>query len=155
MSIFDQLVSFEGGKITYEGVLKNLNVLDYDYYFKATASVIKRNVTELLLLFNEVVSHGFEELTFMNGWAEHLRSLLLSKDSASLSLIESSEELKALYQEQAKALDQLSLMIMLSEIADFDVQYKSSKNKRLLSEITLMRLCSDELHEFKKKSPVG
>ena len=155
LSIFDQLVSFEGGKITYEGVLKNLNVLDYDYYFKATASVIKRNVTELLLLFNEVVSHGFEELTFMNGWAEHLRSLLLSKDSASLSLIESSEELKALYQEQAKALDQLSLMIMLSEIADFDVQYKSSKNKRLLSEITLMRLCSDELHEFKKKSPVG
>ena len=155
LSIFDQLVSFEGGQISYAGVLKNLNVLDYDYYFKATQHVIERNVTALLLLFNEVISHGFEELTFMNGWAEHLRNLLLSKEVASIALIESSEEIKSHYQQQAKELDQLSLMIMLSEIADFDVQYKSSKNKRLLSEITLMRLCSDELHEYKKKSPVG
>jgi len=154
LSIFDQLVSFSGGKLTYENVIKNLNVLDYDYYFQTTDLIKQKDLSGLLLLLNQVLEKGFEDLIFMNGLASHFRNLLVSKDENTLQLLDVGDNTKEKYKTQSKE-NSLSLLINGLEIlSNYDVQFKTSKNKRLLTEITLMQLCSEEVSEGKKKSLV-
>ncbi len=152
LSIFDQLVSFSGGQLTYESVIKNLNILDYDYYFKTTDLIKQKNLSSLLLLLNQIIERGFEDLIFMNGLASHFRNLLVSKDESTIQLLDVGENIKEKYKTQSKE-NSLSFLINGLEIlSNYDVQFKTSKNKRLLSEITLMQLCSEEISESKKKS---
>jgi len=154
LSIFDQLVSFSGGQLTYENVIKNLNILDYDYYFQTTDLIKQKNLSSLLLLLNQIIEKGFEDLIFMNGLASHFRNLLVSKDESTLQLLDVGENIKEKYKTQSKE-NSLSFLINGLEIlSNYDVQFKTSKNKRLLTEITLMQLCSEEVSESKKKSLV-
>lgn len=154
LSIFDQLVSFSGGQLTYENVIKNLNVLDYDYYFQTTDLIKQKNLGGLLLLLNKVLEKGFEDLIFMNGLASHFRNLLVSKDESTLQLLDVGNTIKEKYKTQSKE-NSLSFLINgLEIISNYDVQFKTSKNKRLLTEITLMQLCSEEVSEGKKKNLV-
>ena len=126
--------------------------MDSDYYFKATDFLLKKNIPEILLLLNEVIDKGFDEHNFILGLGEHFRNLLLCKNAATTHIIETSEKNKALYLEQtAKCSDDL-LLCGLEITNDTDIQYKSSKNKRLLVELCLLKLCSDNLAELKKKS---
>ena len=154
LSIFDQLVSFSGGQLTYENVIKNLNVLDNDYYFETTDLIKQKNLSGLLLLLNKVLEKGFEDLIFMNGLASHFRNLLVSKDESTLQLLDVGNTTKEKYKTQSKE-NSLSFLINgLEIISNYDVQFKTSKNKRLLTEITLMQLCSEEVSEGKKKNLV-
>lgn len=154
LSIFDQLVSFSGGELSYENVIKNLNILDYDYYFKTTEMIQKKDLSGLLLLLNEVLNNGFEDILFVNGLATHFRNLLVSKDESTLQLLEVGDSIKEKYKAQSASSSLPMLISCLEVLSNFDIQYKTSKNKRLLSEVTLMQLCSEEISEGKKKSPV-
>tara|TARA_Y100001934_G_scaffold223604_1_gene267237 strand:- start:1940 stop:3064 length:1125 start_codon:yes stop_codon:yes gene_type:complete len=154
LSIFDQLISFSGGNLTYENVIKNLNVLDYDYYFQTTDLIQQKNLSSLLLLLNKVLEKGFEDLLFMNGLASHFRNLLVSKDESTLELLDVGENIKEKYKAQSKENTLPFLINALEILSNYDVQFKTSKNKRLLTEITLMQLCSEDLIESKKKKLV-
>jgi len=154
LSIFDQLISFSGGNLTYENVIKNLNVLDYDYYFQTTDLIQQKNLSSLLLLLNKVLEKGFEDLLFMNGLASHFRNLLVSKDESTLELLDVGENIKEKYKAQSKENTLPFLINALEILSNYDVQFKTSKNKRLLTEITLMQLCSEDLIESKKKNLV-
>ena len=154
LSIFDQLISFSGGQLTYDNVIKNLNILDYDYYFKTADLIQKKNLSELLLLLNQILEQGFEDHLFMNGLASHFRNLLVSKDESTLQLLEVGENIKEKYKTQSAQNDLAFLIGGLEILSNYDVQFKTSKNKRLLTEVTLMQLCSEDLAEGKKKSLV-
>lgn len=155
LSIFDQLVSFSGGTLTYAKVIENLNILDFEYYFKTANYIQSKSLSEIFLLLDEVLKNGFDEQLYLLGLADHFRNLLLAKKEQTIVLLEVGEQLKARYSEQANLFDDSFLMAALSLISGFDVQYRTSKNKRLLTEVTLMQLCSDDLSEAKKKNPVG
>lgn len=154
LSIFDQLISFSGGALTYDNVIKNLNILDYDYYFQTTELIKNKDLSGLLLLLNKVLEKGFEDILYMNGLASHFRNLLVSKDESTLQLLDVGDNIKEKYKTQSKENDLGFLINALEVLSNFDVHFKTSKNKRLLTEVTLMQLCSDELSESKKKSPV-
>ncbi len=153
LSLFDRLASFSEKQLTYQGVIEHLNILDYDYYFKVTQALLKNDINGLLNLFNEILDNGFEGHHFINGLAEHLRDLLVSKDAATIALLEKGEALQARYLEQAKACELSFLVAALSLCNECDVQYKTSNNKRLLVELTLMRISSINFQGAEKKSP--
>jgi DNA polymerase-3 subunit gamma/tau len=153
LSIFDQLISFSGGQLTYDNVIKNLNILDYDYYFQTTDLIKAKNLSELLLLLNKILEKGFEEHLFMNGLASHFRNLLVSKDESTLQLIDAGDNIKEKYKTQSIENDLTFLLGGLEVLSNYDVQFKTSKNKRLFTEVTLMQLCSEDLLDGKKKSP--
>jgi DNA polymerase-3 subunit gamma/tau len=155
LSIFDQLVSFSGAELSYDKVIKNLNILDFDYYFKATKMVIQKDLSALFILLDEVLRNGFEDHLFTMGLGEHFRNLLLAKDDGTLGLIDSGEGIKEKYKGQSELCEKGFLINALQIVSDFDVQYRQSKNKRLLTEVTLMRLCSEDILESKKKNPIG
>ncbi|UTW60724.1 DNA polymerase III subunit gamma/tau [bacterium SCSIO 12741] len=152
LSIFDQIVSFCGNNITYKDVIENLNVLDYDYYFKLSDHLATGTLPQALLLFDEILEHGFDGHNFINGLAEHFRNLLVCKDEATLKLLLVGDNVKARYAEQAKSIEQEWLLYGLRVISKSDVQYKSSKNQRLLVELTLMQLASASKVLEKKKT---
>ncbi len=152
LSIFDQIVSFSGGNITYDSVIENLNVLDYDYYFKVVDFALESKINDNLLLFNTILQKGFDASQFLIGLAEHLRNLLVCKDETSVKLLEVPEDIKAKYLEQAKQTSLPFLMLALDLLRDTEVHYKASKNKRLHLEIALMKLSSIQSNLEKKKS---
>lgn len=152
LSIFDQIVSFAGKNITYESVIENLNVLDYDYYFKVTDAVLTGNMANSLLLFDQILTKGFDGHNFINGLASHFRNLLVCKDPTTLTLLEVGENTKDRYRQQAGASSQELLLSGLEITSRTDVQYKGSKNQRLLVEIALLQLCSLESGAEKKNS---
>ena len=141
LSIFDQVSSFGEGKVTYKGVIDNLNVLDYDYYFRLVDAFLKHQTTEALLLFNEILNLGFEGLHFINGLASHLRDLMVCKDARTLGLLEVSDTIKLKYQQQAQVCDFNYLVWALQVSNECCLQYGQSRNKRLLVELCLIRLC--------------
>ena len=141
LSIFDQIVSFCGSEMNYNSVIENLNILDCEYFFKVTDSVLANNIPESLNLFNEILKNGFEGHNFINGLGEHFRNLLVCQDPATLSLLEVGKNIKEKYQAQATTCSQTLLLQALELCNKADIQYKISKNKRLLVEITLMQLC--------------
>ncbi len=156
LSIFDQLVSFAGDQLTYEAVLQNLNILDYDYYFKATDFLLAGNIPSSLLLFNEILSNGFDGHLFINGLATHLRNLLVGKDSSTIQLLEVSKSVKTKYKEQSQKCELRFLLQALEICRQCDTQYRASKNKRLLVELTMMQMASlneQELQLSEKKKP--
>tara|TARA_B100000809_G_C15133506_1_gene529503 strand:- start:3285 stop:4403 length:1119 start_codon:yes stop_codon:yes gene_type:complete len=153
LSMFDQIVSFSGGTITYEDVIENLNILDYDYYFKVTNSILTNNIADSLLLFNEVLNNGFDGHNFINGLAEHLRNLLVCQDEKTVQLLEVGATIKEKYITQAKASNTGQLISFLSIASTADTKYKASKNQRLLVEVMLMQLCSIEDNTSQKKKP--
>ncbi len=110
LSIFDQVASFGNGRITYQNVIENLNVLDYDYYFRLTTALLKGDVPQALLLFNEILSHGFDGQHFINGLASHFRDLLVCKDPSTLILLEVGANIRLNYQKQAEAVRWISYL---------------------------------------------
>lgn len=152
LSIFDQIVSFSGNSISYQDVIDNLNILDYEYYFKITDFAIEKNVSGCLLTFDEILDKGFNGHNFIVGLAEHYRNLLVCKDDSTVSLIEVGEKIKAKYQEQSTKCSADTLMSFLNICNTCDLNYKGSKNHRLQVEIALLQLCSLELTDEKKKT---
>lgn len=142
LSMFDQLVSFAGNNLTYQSVIANLNVLDYDYYFRMTDFVMSHNIPESLLLYNEILDKGFDGHNFVHGFMQHLRNLMVCKNANSLQLLESSETVKPRYQQQAADTSVRYIFKALEVLNDADERYKASKNQRLLVELCLMRLCA-------------
>jgi len=150
LSIFDQLVSFCGNTITYQGVIDNLNVLDYEYYFKLVDAFLAGDVSKSLLLFNDVLNKGFDAHHFITGLASHFRDVLVSKDASTLQLLEVGDDIRARYQQQAQVCSTDFLFLGLKITNDCDLDYRISKNKRLLVELALIRLC--QLNDEKKKA---
>ena len=140
LSIFDQVVSFTGGHISYQHAIENLNVLDYEYYFRLTDHFLNNQVSEALLLFNEVLSKGFDGSHFITGLSSHLRDLLVSKDAATLPLLEVGASIRQRYQTQAQKCPVAFLYKAMKLCNDCDLNYRASKNKRLLVELTLIQV---------------
>lgn len=141
LSIYDQLVSFTSGEISYKSVIENLHVLDYQYYFDATDELYAENISGALLLFEKVLSNGFDGNNFITGLGQHFRNLLVVKDKSTLKLLETSENIKQKYSQQSLLIDTSFLMSALNIANLCDVNYKSSKNKRLHVELALMKIC--------------
>ena len=152
LSIFDRMVSYNKEKITYKETIENLNILDYDYYFKILDFAIKNDISSTLLLFNEVLQKGFDGHDFINGLGEHLRNILVCVDPKTLELLEVGETIREKYRKQAQSFPTNLIMSSLEICNDCDAQYKSSRNQRLLIELGLMQICSLHLEGgFKKK----
>ena len=140
LSIFDQVVSFTGGHITYKSVIENLNVLDYEYYFRLTDCFLENKVSDALLLFNDVLNKGFDGSHFITGLSSHFRDLLVSKDAATLALLEVGASIRQRYQEQAQKCPLPFLYWAMKLCNDCDMNYRASKNKRLLVELALIQV---------------
>lgn len=139
-SIFDQMVAFTGNHLTYKQIVENLNVLDYDYYFKITDAFLGQKLPEIMITFDDILRKGFDAHNFLVGLGEHLRNLLVSKDAQTTSLLEVSEALRQKYAQQAQQCPLPFLLKALALISKTDVNYKSAKNQRLLVEMALMQL---------------
>ena len=150
LSIFDRVVSYSGKKLTRKAVTENLNVLDYDTYFTATDLILKHDIPGLLLLFNETLSRGFDGHHFISGLASHFRDLMVCQHSNTIELLEVGDEAKKHYSEQSKKTSSSFLLTAIDLANDSDIKYKSSKNQRLLVELTLMKLASIEFDGEKK-----
>ena len=156
LSIFDQIVSFTGDKISYKNVIENLNVLDYDYYFKIIETILNNNIPESLLIINEIIDNGFDGQHFLIGLGEHLRNLLVCKDTSTIQLLETGEDFKTKYKEQSEKCSVNFLLKALDINNNCDINYKTSNNKRLHLEISIMQMCSitspvsDEAQHTKK-----
>jgi DNA polymerase-3 subunit gamma/tau len=142
LSIYDQMVSFAGKELTYKKVIDNLNILDYDYYFKITESILNADVPSSLLLFNEILANGFDGHLFISGLGEHFRNLIVGRNPATAQLLEKGGQLKERYVAQAGNYPETLLFTGLTLLNQCDVQYKIAINQRLLVEITLIKLCS-------------
>lgn len=141
LSMFDRLSSYSGGRLTYSAVLENLNVLDYDYFFKVTDSLLVENLAAVMQLFDTILRKGFEGDDFILGLCEHFRNLLFCKDDNTLRLMEVSENLRHKYSEQSALASPDFLVNCLSIGNQCDIQYKQSKNKRLTVELALVKMC--------------
>ncbi|MCK0188455.1 DNA polymerase III subunit gamma/tau [Arenibacter sp. F20364] len=152
LSIFDRVVSYSGKKLTRKAVTENLNVLDYDTYFTATDLILKHDIPGLLILFNETLARGFDGHHFISGLASHFRDLMVCRHQNTIELLEVGEEAKKSYGEQSKKTSSSFLLSAIDLANDCDIKYKSSKNQRLLVELTLMKLASIDFDGEKKKS---
>lgn len=141
LSIFDQVVSFCGTNITYKDVIANLNVLDYEYYFRLVTCFLKGEVTTSLLIFNEILNKGFDGQHFISGLAAHFRNLLVSRDPETIVLLEVATSVAEQYQQQAQQCTPEFIYKALELSNDCDLNFRQSKNKRLLVELLLVRLC--------------
>ncbi|MGO4919678.1 DNA polymerase III subunit gamma/tau [Maribacter spongiicola] len=152
LSIFDRVVSFSGSELTRKAVTENLNVLDYDTYFEATDLILEHNIPGLLLLFNKTLSLGFDGHHFISGLASHFRDLMVCQHPDTITLLEVGEAAQQLYRDQGKKTSPAFLLKGLDIANDCDLKYKTSKNQRLLVELTLMKLASIDF-DGEKKNP--
>ena len=152
LSIFDRVVSFSGENLTRQSVAENLNVLDYDAYFKTTDLILENKIPELLITFNDILAQGFEGHHFIAGLASHFRDLLVAKDAATIELLEVGDNAKKQYLAQSKHCKVNFLLAAIELANSCDLKYKSSRNQRLLVELCLMQLASLTF-ETKKKKP--
>jgi len=141
LSMFDQIVSFSSKNVNYKSVIDNLNILDYDYYFKLTDSILSEDVANVLLVFDEILSNGFDGNHFITGLASHFRNLLVCKDLSTLKLLEVSEGIRQKYTTQSQSAPLSFLISALNISNQCDLNYKTSKNQRLQVELTLIKLC--------------
>lgn len=142
LSMFDQLVSFSNGQVTYNQVISLLNILDYDYYFRFTDLFLKGDHTQMLLLFNQVLDQGFDAQHFVNGLNQHFRSLLLSQDAPTRPLLEMSPALQERYGQQSAQCPPQTLLDGMTLCTRCDLDYRASNNKRLLVEMLLLQICA-------------
>lgn len=141
LSIFDQVVSFTNGNITYQAVIDNLNVLDYEYYFRLTDAILSGNVRASLLILNEILGKGFDGQNIITGLAGHFRDLLVCRDGSTLVLFEVGASIRERYKEMAKHCPDQLLFKAIELANTCDLNYRASRNKRLLLELTLIQLC--------------
>jgi len=141
LSIFDQLVAFCGNTISYEQTIAVLNVLNADYYFSLVDNALAHNVAQALLLFNDVLNHGFDAGHFVTGFAQHLRDVLVSKDPQTLPLLETGEAIRQRYAQQAQRCHPVWLFQALDILNTCDINYRTARNKRLTVELALVKLC--------------
>ncbi|UBZ06125.1 DNA polymerase III subunit gamma/tau [Salegentibacter mishustinae] len=151
LSIYDRVVSFSGKELTRQAVTENLNVLDYDTYIKVTDLILSNNIPQLLLIYNDILSSGFDGHHFISGLASHFRDLLVCKDQKTIELLEVGEQTKARYFEQASKTNHQFLIKAIELANECDLKYKTSQNQRLLVELTLMQLASITFDGEKKK----
>ena len=157
LSIFDQVVSFSNGNITYQAVIDNLNVLDYEYYFRLTEAMLLGNVRSAILILNEILSKGFDGQNIITGLASHFRDMLVCKDEATLILFEVGASIRERYKEMAKRCSDQLLFKAIELANGCDLNYRVSRNKRLLLELTLIQLCQlnhVEQTDSKKKGQI-
>ncbi len=156
LSIFDRIVSFSGNKITYQDVITNLNVLDYDYYFKVVESFLTSDISKVLLTFDDILKKGFDAEIFINGLAEHIRNLLVCKNKTTLQLLEGGEKLVEKYKQQAQLSPSDLLLTALSICNQCDVDFKMARNKRLHVEMALLKMChiQQEIKAYQEGSPI-
>ncbi|HQH18282.1 MAG TPA: DNA polymerase III subunit gamma/tau [Bacteroidales bacterium] len=141
LSIFDQIVSFAGNNgITYQTVIDNLNVLDYDYFFNVTDALLKGNISECLLILNEILEHGFDGHHFISGLGEHFRNILVCKNPSTLKLLEVGETIREKYKFQAQNCSSHFILKALDFVAKCDVNYKTAYNKRIIVELVLLQI---------------
>lgn len=151
LSIFDRVVSYCGNNLTRQAVTENLSVLDFETYIQFTELFLENKIPELLILFNEIVSKGFDAHHFVSGLASHFRDLMVCKNPATLVLLEAGEQAQKLYYDQSQKTT-FDFLLKGIEIAnDCDLKYKLSQNQRLLVELCLMQLASINLDGEKKK----
>jgi DNA polymerase-3 subunit gamma/tau len=148
LSIFDQIVSFSGGNITYKQTIENLNVLDVDNYFKTVDFLLGDDPSAVLLLFDDILSNGFEAQHFISGLAKHFRNLLVAQNPSTVKLMEASDTIKKQYSEQAGKIDKTLLLRALELANECDFNFKNSNNKRLSVELCLMKINAN--HVFMK-----
>ena len=141
LSIFDQIASFTGGELTYQATISNLNILDYELFFRLTDAAIQGNIPAALMLLDGVIRRGFDPQHFIGGWASHIRDLMVSTDPATLQLIEAGPEVAHKYQEQATKCSPQFLYYGLQIANECDFNYKNSRNKRLSVELAVCRIC--------------
>ena len=141
LSIFDQVASFAGGNITYKAVIDNLNVLDYEYYFRITDAILEGDVRSCMLILNEILEKGFDGQNIITGLTTHFRDLLVCKDEATLILFEVGASIKERYKETAKRCTDKILFKAIELANQCDLNYRNSRNKRLLLELTLIQVC--------------
>jgi DNA polymerase-3 subunit gamma/tau len=141
LSIFDQLVAFCGKEITYERTIEVLNVLSADYYFRLVDSALSHDVTQSLLIFNDILNHGFDAGHFVTGFAQHLRDVLVSKDPQTLPLLETGESMRQRFGEQAQRCHPVWIFQALDILNTCDINYRTARNKRLTVELALVKLC--------------
>jgi DNA polymerase-3 subunit gamma/tau len=156
LSIFDQLVSLCGKKIIYKDVIENLNVLDYEYYFKIVGGALRNNLSTLLVTFNEILEKGFDGHNFISGLNSHLRDLLVSKDESTLRLLETTPSVRQRYAQQSAECPVSFLYKALEIGSNCDITYKNSKNQRLHVELALIQMCritSESNGDQEKKKP--
>jgi len=141
LSIFDQIVSISGKKITYKDVIENLNVLDFEYYFETVAGALRGDVSSVLLTFNEILEKGFDGHNFISGLGSHLRNILVCMDEVTVKLLEATPAIKQRYLQQTAVCSEDFIFRALEQLSNCDVSYKTSKNTRLHVELCLIRLC--------------
>lgn len=141
LSLFDRLVDYSTRQLTYDSVLVNLNILDYDYFFRITDQLLSQDLTGLMLSYDEIVRKGFEGDTFIGGLADHFRNLMVARDPQTIKVLEVSGDLKERYQQQAVLVPMGFLINALNLAAHCEVTFKSSRNKRLQVELALMKMC--------------
>ena len=149
LSCFDLMVNFTNSNITYKEVVKNLNILDHDYYFKFADFIQKNLIHDSLLLFSEIISKGFDGRLFINGLASHFRNLMIAKDERTLKILEYTKDTITKFKTQAELFDNEYLTDLLSLTNEADSIYKTSQNPRLLVEILIMKLCSSRVEKKK------
>ncbi|WP_316816127.1 DNA polymerase III subunit gamma/tau [Pedobacter nyackensis] len=170
LSMFDQIVSYTNKNLTYKSVIDNLNILDYDYYFKLTQYLTTADVSNSLVLFDEILNNGFDGNNFINGLASHLRNLLVAKDPQTTRLLEVSENIKQKYISQSQQTSVSFILTALNLANQCDLNYKNSKNQRLQVEMALIKMChipsvlqlasqphnnATDIDQIKKKTNIG
>lgn len=141
LSMFDQIVSFSNKNVSYQAVIDNLNILDYDYYFKLTDAILSEDSVNALLVFDDVLANGFDGSHFISGLASHFRNLLVGKDASTLKLLEVSENIRQRYLEQAQQAEVDLLLSALNIANQCEINYRTSRNQRLQVELALLKMC--------------
>lgn len=154
LSTFDQIVSFSGNTLSYENVIQNLNILDYDYYFKLVDFFLKGDLSSALVLFDEILNNGFDGHQFINGLAQHLRDLMVCQDPITINLLEVSQTIKTKYAEQSASCSNSFLLKGLEICNKIDLNFRSSKNQRLLVELGLMQI-NGLMHAVEEKKNIA
>lgn len=142
LSMFDQLVSFTNGNLTYSNIIENLNILDYDYYFRFVDALLKSDIYNTLLLFNEVLEKGFEGSHFINGLSSHLRSLLVCKDPSTIQLMEASKSIQQKYLQQSSQCTVTFILRALDFANTCAMEYRNTSNRRLCVELALLKIAN-------------
>lgn len=142
LSMFDQLVSFTSGNLTYTNIIENLNILDYDYYFRFVDCLLNSDISNTLLLFDEVLGKGFEGSHFINGLSSHLRSLLVCKDSSTVRLMEASQNIQQKYLQQASLCSSTFILRALDFANTCSIEYRNASNRRLCVELALLKMAN-------------
>lgn len=156
LSIYDQIISFSGDKITYKSVIDNLNILDYEYYFRLVDAFLEKSIPKALMIFNEILDKGFDGHNFINGLASHLRDILVCKDEITIQLLEVGISIKEQYKKQAQQCVPMFIFESLLLCNQCDLSYKSSKNQRLHVELALIQICNIDLEKKNlKPEPVA